>query len=195
MAAAGESFLFSLTLKNTGLAGTMNERDVRLILRHEATGEEWFVSLPEDPRTWLPEMGNWTVNAVVNLPGEMPVGAYQWFVHLADPAPSLRYRAPCSIQLANEGLWEPSTGYNSLLRTLSVTSGSGTLRIRVISYSNRSPLPSAATGFSMQGRMRYSKPGTEICPYGETECPQVCTVLCTWRTRRTPIAGMAWWIW
>ena len=190
VASVGESFPFSLTLENKGFAGTMNPRDVRLILRHSDTGEEWFVTLPEDPRTWLPSLGLWTMEYVLTLPDEMPVGEYEWFLHLADPAPALRFRPLYGIQLVNEGIWEESTGYNALLRTLSVVSGSENgEEVQGLSFQSFSA-SYCGDGILDEGEeCDLPNMDSEVCPYGETECPLVCTVLCTWRVPDVTYCG------
>ena len=168
----------------------MNPRDVRLILRHSDTGEEWFVTLPEDPRTWLPSLGLWTMEYVLTLPDEMPVGEYEWFLHLADPAPALRFRPLYGIQLVNEGIWEESTGYNALLRTLSVVSGSENgEEVQGLSFQSFSA-SYCGDGILDEGEeCDLPNMDSEVCPYGETECSSVCTVLCTWRVPDVTYCG------
>jgi len=51
---------------------------------------------------------------------DMPHGGYQIFLHLADPEPSIHDRPEFSIRLANADVWVDSTGYNSLLHTLTI---------------------------------------------------------------------------
>jgi hypothetical protein len=61
-----------------------------------------------------------TVEAAGNMPAEAPAGPYEVLLHVPDAAPGLRNRAEYSIRFANQGLWEPSTGMNSLQQTLQV---------------------------------------------------------------------------
>ena len=44
------------------------------------------------------------------------------YLNLPDPMETLRDNPDYSIQLANEGVWEAETGYNSLLMRINVTS-------------------------------------------------------------------------
>lgn len=47
-------------------------------------------------------------------------GTYEAFLNLPDPEATLRRRPEYSIRLANEGVWEPSTGYNNLQATIAI---------------------------------------------------------------------------
>ncbi|MDW8213931.1 MAG: DUF4874 domain-containing protein, partial [Roseiflexaceae bacterium] len=49
--------------------------------------------------------------------------ALEVLLNLPDPAPTLNTRPEYGIRLANEGMWEPSTGYNRLLATVTVRNG------------------------------------------------------------------------
>ena len=50
----------------------------------------------------------------------MRAGAYDMLLSLPDAAPQLAAKAAYAIQLANPGVWEPSTGLNRLNRILTV---------------------------------------------------------------------------
>ena len=52
----------------------------------------------------------------------MPNGEYQVLLNLPDPTTSLHNRPEYSIRLANQDVWEASTGYNSLLQKVIVDS-------------------------------------------------------------------------
>ena len=117
----GDSFGMKLTLTNDGWSSPYNPRDVELVLRHSPTKTEYYFPLQEDPRTWLPGE-----KQILDLTGiitpNMPTGTYQIFLNLPDPSPRLRDRSEYSIRLANQDVWEESTGYNSLLTTIRVES-------------------------------------------------------------------------
>ena len=117
----GDSLAMKLTITNDGWSSPYNPRAVELVLRHSQTKAEYHFPLQEDPRTWLPRH-----NQVINLTGtikpNMTPGKYQIFLYLPDPSPRLRDRPEYSIRLANQDVWEKSTGYNSLLTTIVVES-------------------------------------------------------------------------
>ena len=45
-------------------------------------------------------------------------GTYDCYLHLPDANASIAARSEYAIQLANEGLWNPDNGYNSLLQQI-----------------------------------------------------------------------------
>lgn len=118
---SGDSLAMKLTITNDGWSSPYNLREVELVLRHSKTKAEYHFPLQEDPRTWMPGQ-----KQVIDLTGKimptMPSGAYQIFLYLPDPSPRLRDRPEYSIRLANQGVWEESTGYNSLLTSIMVES-------------------------------------------------------------------------
>lgn len=116
----GGAMRLSLTLANTGWGKAYNPRGLEAILRHSETGQRYYLPLAQDPRLWLPG-DTVTVTAEAGLPVGMPEGRYAVFLHLPDTVTTLRGRPEYSIRLANEGVWETSTGYNSLSHSVTVT--------------------------------------------------------------------------
>jgi hypothetical protein len=112
-ATAGGAFNLSFRIANSGFASAYNARAVELVLRHRVTKQEVRTRLASDPRRWFAGTTN-TVNASWTLPANLQAGAYDLLLNLPDPAAPLTRRADYSIRLANQGLWEPTTGYNSL---------------------------------------------------------------------------------
>ena len=120
-AIAGQSFSYSVELENEGFAATANARLVELKLVNTTTTEEWYAELDHDPRLWF--SGTHSIAGDVCLPACMPGGTYDLYLVLADPMESIRRRAEYSIRLANVGLWDSTTGANSLDHQLTVTAG------------------------------------------------------------------------
>jgi hypothetical protein len=106
-------------LTNQGWAAPFNKRDVELVLRNTSTGALYRVKLNTDPRLWLPGQ-TITVNQTVTLPSGMPSGNYALLLNLPDPTPTLNTRPEYAIQMANNNLWESSTGFNNLNFTTSI---------------------------------------------------------------------------
>lgn len=110
----------AFAITNSGFASPYNPRDIELILRNTGTGAIHRFPLPIDPRRWgAGETHGFT--ATVTLPQDVGPATYGAFLNLPDVEPTLRNRPEYSIRLANTGTWEASTGFNSLLRTVTVT--------------------------------------------------------------------------
>jgi hypothetical protein len=109
------SGIFNLELKvaNLGFASPFNPRNLEIILRNETTDQKYRLITQEDPRLWL--SGDTThINITGGIPADMPEGEYEVYLFLSDPEPRLHNNPDYAIRLANENLWEDSTGYNSL---------------------------------------------------------------------------------
>ncbi len=111
-----------MAIKNEGWAAPYNPRPVRLVLRNTSTGAVHSFTLPHDARHWQADT-TVMINHPVTIPPSVPAGTYALHLSLPDPMPSLsslENEPKYAIQLANTGLWDPSTGFNSLLRTVTV---------------------------------------------------------------------------
>jgi hypothetical protein len=114
----------NFTIKNVGYASPFNPRNLELILRHQQTGKVYrlpilkALSKTHDPRFWLPQVGEISVDIRTKVPQAAPSGAYDLLLNLPDPMPKLANRPEYSIRLANEQTWEAKTGFNSLNRTI-----------------------------------------------------------------------------
>ncbi len=114
----------NFVIKNVGYASPFNPRNLELILRHQQTGKVYrlpilkALSRTHDPRFWLPQVGEISVNIRAKVPPAAPSGSYELLLNLPDPMPKLTNRPEYSIRLANEQIWEAKTGFNSLKRTV-----------------------------------------------------------------------------
>ncbi|WP_432989295.1 DUF4832 domain-containing protein [Dactylosporangium sp. CA-233914] len=117
-ATAGGSLAVQFTVQNAGWAAPFNPRGLTLVLRNTASGAVYLKPLNADPRRWAAGTST-TVNQTVSLSG-VPAGSYRLLLWLPDPQPSLANRPEYAIRLANTGVWEPATGYNDLLHTVTV---------------------------------------------------------------------------
>lgn len=113
------TFSMSFKVANDGWASPYNPRNLEVILRNRQTGKEYYMPVPEAVRMWMPGTSK-NVNIVGGIPSNMPSGEYQVLLNLADPTTKLRNRPEYSIRLANQNVWEASTGYNSLLKSVIV---------------------------------------------------------------------------
>lgn len=113
------TFSMNFTVANDGWASPYNPRNLEVILRNRQTGQKYYLSVPEAVRMWMPGATK-TVNILGGIPANMPSGEYQVLLNLPDPTTKLRNRPEFSIRLANQNVWEASTGYNSLLQNVIV---------------------------------------------------------------------------
>lgn len=121
------TFAMNFEIVNDGWASPYNPRKLEVILRNRQTGKEYYLPVSQDPRMWMPGV-KVTVNIKGGIPANMLYGEYQVLLNLPDPTPSLHDRPEYSIRLANQDVWEASTGYNSLLQSVIVepnAAGSG----------------------------------------------------------------------
>jgi hypothetical protein len=111
-------------VKNVGYASPFNPRNLELILRDRQTGKIHHISLlkslskTHDPRFWLPQAGEIAVDVRAKIPQTVSAGEYELLLNLPDPLPKIANRPEYSIRFANEQVWEPKTGFNSLQRTI-----------------------------------------------------------------------------
>lgn len=120
----GGSFVLLLTMANDGYASPYNPRKVEIILRNKVTKAEYFAAINDDPRTWQGgEQRQLAITA--GVPRGLPEGDYEVFLSLPDPQANLYNKPQYSIRLANTGIWEAASGYNSLSKTIAVSSSAG----------------------------------------------------------------------
>lgn len=112
----------SLNLQNTGYAAPYNPRKVYLVLQNTATAEQFKLPLATDPRFWFGQ-SEFTLNENCKLPENITAGEYELYLYFPDDAPSLAENPAYAIQLANEGTWESSTGFNRLNHRLLIKEG------------------------------------------------------------------------
>lgn len=118
-ARAGGRLPIVLTLTNHGWSAPYNPRPVRLVLREVTSGAERSLPLAADPRHW-PAGETVGIRQAVQVPRDLPAGTYALLLDLPDPSPRLNARPDFKIRLANDGLWEPGTGYNDLRHSVTI---------------------------------------------------------------------------
>ena len=108
---AGNAFEAWFKLRNVGFAAPMNKRDLELVFVCTDTGKKYIFPQEEDPRFWLPGTHKFTLACTLS---DMTAGQYKLYLNLPDPYESLHNDPRYSIRLANENIWDESTGYNYL---------------------------------------------------------------------------------
>jgi hypothetical protein len=111
-------FKCTLQLDNTGYASPFNPRPVKLVFRNVATLQEYSALLKVNPQLLFP--GTHQINLSVTLPADLTAGSYALYLFLPDAAAGLSKRPEYAIQLANEQVWEATTGYNDLHYTIQI---------------------------------------------------------------------------
>lgn len=109
----GGSFKARIILKNLGYAPLYNPRLVELVLQNTESAEIYKANLGIEPRLWKPTLES-SIDTVVGIPDDMPVGEYELYLSLPDPEVTLYSMPAYSIRLANQDVWDESTGYNKL---------------------------------------------------------------------------------
>lgn len=117
-------FSMNVEIVNDGWASPSNPRSLEVILRNRQTGKKYYLPVPKPVRMWMPGATQ-TVNIVGGIPATMPQGEYQVLLNLPDPTTNLYSRPAYSIRLANQNVWEASTGYNSLLQSVIIAPNAG----------------------------------------------------------------------
>jgi len=117
-AVRGETLPIHITIENVGYATPYNERQAYLVLRGADT--TYTMLLRTDPRRWLPNGARTELRDTMLLPEDMQTGTYEVCLWLPDPYESIRYDARFAIRMANDEVWEATTGYNNLLTTVEV---------------------------------------------------------------------------
>lgn len=113
--AAGDPFDIDIKLKNVGFASMINPRDLEFVICSETDPEEKYViGTDVDPRIWKAGK-SYRLKQTITLPTELRKGTeYRLCLNLPDPAATLHDNPLFSIRLANEGVWDETTGYNVL---------------------------------------------------------------------------------
>lgn len=108
------NFDLTLNITNIGFARPFKQRNVFLVMKNTSTNTISTHLINTDIRTWETSVSI-TQNFNLGL-----TGTFQLYLWIPDNEPSLSTRADYSIQFANTGTWESTTGYNNLLQTITL---------------------------------------------------------------------------
>ena len=114
------TFNLDFQISNQGFASPFNPRSLEIILRNSTSGQRYRLVTEADPRFWIAG-DTMFVNIAGGIPANMIEGNYDAFLFLADPEYRLHDRPDYAIRLANDNLWEDSTGNNSLNHQIKIT--------------------------------------------------------------------------
>ena len=102
----------TVNITNSGFAALVNPRPLYVVLAGSDTLPPYRVKLELDPRRWQPGSSSFT--AKVRLPSKIGEGDYNLALWLPDEIEALQQKPHYSVQIANEGMWDETTGYNIL---------------------------------------------------------------------------------
>ena len=111
-ALAGKEFRVALKIKNTGFSAPINPRGVELILVDGNGKKTVYKQDDVDPRFWFAGE-EVTVDKTITLPADAS-GQCVLYLNLPDPKPTLHDSPYFSIRLANENIWDETSGYNKV---------------------------------------------------------------------------------
>lgn len=125
----GQQFLAQVFIRNTGWSAPLSNRPVQLVLRKVGTTSLMSLPFPgANLRTWHPGTST-LLAAQFGVGSSTSPGNYELLLRLPDPSVELRAPVlsdpqnpyPYNVQLATQGVWEPTSGLNKLLRFITVT--------------------------------------------------------------------------
>lgn len=111
-ASIGGQARFQIRLRNVGYAPLYNERHAYIVLSNQQSA--FSIQLATDPRRWLPNGEETTIDESLTIPADVPTGTYQLYLHLPDAASSLAADPRYAVRFANVGVWDATTGMNRL---------------------------------------------------------------------------------
>lgn len=124
-AQAGEPYALTLKIHNDGWAAPYNPHTMQIVWTSlDDPRRQYVLPVGQDIRLWQAASDHSLILRMV-LPADMPLGRYTVGLRIADAAPSLAARPDYCIRLANDGLWDATTGTN-VLRTVDVLTTTGT---------------------------------------------------------------------
>ena len=84
-------------------------------------GKTYQLTLPVDPRSWLPNGVVTEIHEGVKVPADVPAGTYDMYLYLPDQYSSIASNPAYAIRFANDNVWESATGMNKLNAQVTVS--------------------------------------------------------------------------
>jgi len=111
----GETLSLNVEVQNEGYGKLYNARPIELVLRPVGGGSSVTLRANDDARLVMPGPGETrVVPLTVRLPAGLATGSYELFLALPDAAATIADDPRYAVRLANEGVWNASTGENAL---------------------------------------------------------------------------------
>ena len=112
-AAAGKALRVRFNIRNTGFAAPANPRHIELVLVDGKGNKTVYEFKDVDVRYWFANE-TVTVDKLIELPKNAS-GNCTLYLNLPDPKATIHDNPLFSIRLANDGVWNEKTGYNTLV--------------------------------------------------------------------------------
>ena len=131
--------VITVNIKNVGFANVFNQRDVFIVLKNTSDGVFYSFKINTDIRKWN---AGTTISITDDLKTHVvPFGNYELFLNMPDKTLT---NTNYSIQMANVGVYDSTTGYNRLGQTIALGSpltscGGGTTTWNGSAWSNGVP--------------------------------------------------------
>jgi Domain of unknown function (DUF4832)/Domain of unknown function (DUF4874) len=184
---AGSNTQISVNMANKGFGNLFNPRDLEIVIRNKNTGQE--LKLPiiknQDTRLFMPSPGQTKQLPLdLNIPANTAPGDYDVFLNLPDPMPSIKNRPEYSIQLANVGTWEATTGYNKLNQSVTVqaantTSSSATTSSSTTTVSSNPSSSATTSSLTQPTTITTINIGVSSCNGGSAILGNLTPITCT----------------
>jgi hypothetical protein len=120
----GSTVVFRITMANDGWGSVYNPRNVQVVMKQVAGAGTQTISLDDGygNRRSLPWSGHTTTLTISGtVSANTPTGSYSLHLNMPDPVTAISTDPRYSIRTANAGgLWNSTTGYNSLNATIAV---------------------------------------------------------------------------
>ena len=111
-AAAGNDFRVVMRILNSGFSAPINPRGVELVLVDGNGNKTVYAQDDVDPRYWFAGEKQ-VLDKTIKLPAEA-TGKCTLYLNLPDPKPAIHDNPLFSIRLANDEVWDETTGYNKI---------------------------------------------------------------------------------
>ena len=109
---AGADYRIVMKILNSGFSAPINPRAVELVLVDGNGNKTEYVLDDIDPRYWFAGQ-KYVIDKTIKIPADA-TGKCSLYLNLPDPKETLHDNPLFSIRLANDDIWEETTGYNKL---------------------------------------------------------------------------------
>ena len=159
----GNNLSVNMNIQNLGFAPLYNRRPAYIVLKNNQ--HSYQLRLSADPRTWKPNNVISNVNENITIADSIAKGKYNLYLYLPDAYASIAADSRYAVRFANEGVWNSETGMNSLLATVFITDGQGSVELPATL--NKANVDSYSDDMTWYGA------GNEYFDFGPTDAPNL----------------------
>jgi hypothetical protein len=159
----GNNLSVNMNIQNLGFAPLYNRRPAYIVLKNNQ--HSYQLRLSADPRTWKPNNVISNVNENITIADSIAKGKYNLYLYLPDAYASIAADSRYAVRFANEGVWDSETGMNSLLATVFITDGQGSVELPATL--NKANVDSYSDDMTWYGA------GNEYFDFGPTDAPNL----------------------